>query len=73
MKNNFSVGDVVVSDTFKTEKGLPYIIKITNIDEYFSVVHFEHKGEQNYMGTQSLRLATKFEKFFGPIYDFFIK
>jgi hypothetical protein len=72
-KHTFSIGDVVVSDIFKTEKGLPYIVKITNIDDDFSVVHFIHNGEMNYIGTESLRPATKFEKIFGPIYDFFIK
>jgi hypothetical protein len=73
MMRNFTIGDIVVSDIFKTEKGLPYTIKITNLDGDLNVVHFIHNGEESYIGTQSLRYATKFEKIFGPIYDFFIK
>jgi len=69
----FSVGDHVISDIFKTEKGLPYIIKIKSIDENYDVVNFDYEGEENYIGTQSLRFATKFEKFIGPIYDFLLK
>lgn len=69
----FSVGDYVVSDTFKTEKGLPYIIKVKKIDYEFDVINFDFKRQENYIGIQSLRFATKFEKFFGPIYDFLLK
>jgi hypothetical protein len=72
-KRIFSVGDYVISDIFKMEKGLPYIIKIKSIDENYNVINFDYKSEENYIGTQSLRFATKFEKFFGPIYDFLVK
>jgi hypothetical protein len=69
----FSVGDYVVSDLFKTCEGFPYVIKITKVDDDFGVVEFDYKGETGYIGTDSLRIATKFERFFGPIYDFILK
>jgi hypothetical protein len=67
------IGDFVVSSLFCTFKGFPYVIKISKIDDDFNIVHFNYKGEEMYMSTQGLRFATKFEKFFGPIYDFLIK
>jgi hypothetical protein len=69
----FSVGDYVVSDIFKTFKGFPYVIKVKKVDTEFGVVDFDFKGEQGYIGSETLRMATKFEKFFGPIYDFLLK
>lgn len=73
MNSRFEVGDLVVSDLFNTFQGFPYVIKITKIDEEFNVVNFKHKGEEMYIEMQHLRPATKFERFFGPIYDFIIK
>jgi hypothetical protein len=73
MKHNLSIGDKVVSDIFKLEKGLPSIMKIKKIDDDFGLVFFDHKGQEHFMGLEYLRPATKFEKIFGPIYDFFIK
>jgi len=72
-KKIFEVGDLVVSDVFKTSKGFPFIIKVDKVDDDFRVVEFMYKGQLGYIGTDSLRMATKFEKFFGPIYDFLLK
>lgn len=73
MKQNISVGDKVVSDLFKLERGFPSIIKVKKIDEEFGLIFYEYKGREHFIGFQSIRPATKFEKFFGPIYDFIIK
>lgn len=73
MKHNLSIGDEVISEIFKTEKGFPSIIKIKDIDDEFQVITFDYKGKEHFIGIQSLRPATKIEKIFGPIYDFFIK
>jgi hypothetical protein len=69
----FSVGDYVVSDIFKTVKGFPYVIKVKKVDSEFGVIDFDYKGGKGYIGSETLRIATKSEKFFGPIYDFLLK
>ena len=62
-----------MSDIFNTSRGFPYVIKIDKVDEEFGTIEFMYKGQINYIGSDSLRMSTKFERFFGPIYDFFIK
>jgi hypothetical protein len=69
----FKVGDKVVNDIFKTFRGYPYVITITAIEPEFGIIHFIHERENNLMEATNLRFATKSEKFFGPIYDFFFK
>jgi hypothetical protein len=70
---NYTIGNYVVSDIFKTARGFPYVIKIKRIDDDFGVIEYDYEGETHYIGTDRLRIATKFEKFFGPIYDFLLK
>ena len=71
--SNFKTGDYVVNEIFSTFMGFPYVMKITKIDNEFNIINFDFKGEEMYISSKDLRYATKFERFFGPIYDFFIK
>ena len=69
----FKRGDFVVSELFKTSKGFPYVIKVDKVDEEFGVIEFIHNGQMNYIDSDTLRIASKIERFLGPIYDFLLK
>ncbi len=69
----FKKGDKVVNDIFKTFSEYPYIITISDLDTNLGLIYFNHRNEENMMESAHLRYPTRFEKFFGPIYDFIFK
>lgn len=71
MAEFFKKGDLVVSNHFKTSKGHPYIMEVSDVQN--NVIIYYYKGESYYITVFFVRKATRFERFWGPIYDKFFK
>lgn len=70
-ESTYKKGDLVISDSLKTAKGMPYIIKV--YEESSKIITYFYKGEIGYISSYFVRRANNFDRFCGYIYDRFFK
>lgn len=62
LSEEIHVGDVLVSDRFKSSENFPYIFRTHKVDNEFGVVYYKYKGIEDTIGTTYVRKAKFWEK-----------